>query len=794
MKENRVEHPLLLELLAFLVEQAPWAAYQLEEHIQNAGIQDVQLDQAQETVFKILSRLYAPKVDWTTIETTPFVTGQKRFEYEKQRLIQLIQFFFQYQRIRRSILNEERVSILKGMILTRAVDNTLKHMFLSGEFQYNGKPFQGKGFRSLGQEAIYASALRLRCNDMDSNSMYQGDVLAPLIRDLGAVLAWTDDVERALNAQAGKDGPPLFGKDLHCGDLSKGVLPPAAPLAISVCTAVGIAFAIQAKKEDRMVLTLTGEGATSLGEWHEAVNLASVWQLPIVFCVQNNQTALSTPVNQQCRVRTFAEKGIAYGIPSITIDGTNPEDIAAVFGAARSYCIQNGPFLVELICMRMCGHAHHDDMLYIGKEQNPSFDIPEHHGGYADPIHFKKWKDKDPIATYTKKLVKMEVCTPQEVHLWQQEAIERVTQAKAALHKLAWPTFKQVSKEVYQKPYQASPSLELEPLLFDSKGSTYLEAIALAIEELLKAYPNAVVLGEDVAPPYGNAFMLFRHMPKALWGRFFNTPISENAIIGACVGMAAFGLKPVGEMQFNDFVASGFNQLVNNAAKLFYRTGISVPMVLRMPFGGLRHAGPYHSQDTSPWFYRVPGLKMVVPSTPEDARGLLHAALLDPDPVLFYEHIALYREPRIKQRLTPLPKPVAIGQAACRRFGKDLSIMGYGAYVHIALNVAQDLELQHGVMADVLDLRSLLPLDTESIFASVKRTNRVLLIGEDSKTGSILQSIASQIGEHCFMDLDAPVQVLGALDTPVPYTPSLEEAFLLSKEQVMQAALELMRW
>jgi 2-oxoisovalerate dehydrogenase E1 component beta subunit len=310
----------------------------------------------------------------------------------------------------------------------------------------------------------------------------------------------------------------------------------------------------------------------------------------------------------------------------------------------------------------------------------------------------------------------------------------------------------------------------------------------MGIEDALRADPRVFVYGEDVGGKYGNAFLLLRPLLKEFGDRIINSPLGESAVLGVCVGAALAGQRPIGEMQFNDFVATGFNQLVNNAAKTRYRWGGSVPMVVRMPWGGLRHAGPFHSQNTEPWFYRTPGLKIVAPSTPEDARALMAAAIADPDPVLYYEHIALYRDPRIRQALpTQAPEPLVIGRAALRRAGSDLAIISYGAYVHVALRVAATLAAD-GIEASVLDLRSLAPLDKKAILAIARHCSRVLIVHEDSRTGGIGESLAAIIQEEAFEWLDAPVRVLGALDTPVPYSPPLEEYFLPSDADVEHAA------
>jgi len=276
--------------------------------------------------------------------------------------------------------------------------------------------------------------------------------------------------------------------------------------------------------------------------------------------------------------------------------------------------------------------------------------------------------------------------------------------------------------------------------------------------------------------------------------RILGSPLAEGAVLGVCVGAALAGQRPIGEMQFNDFVATGFNQLVNNAAKIRYRWGGAVPMVLRMPWGGLRHAGPYHSQNTEPWFYRTPGLKIVTPSTPEDARALMAAAVADPDPVLYYEHIALYRDPRIKQMLdAEPPQPLPLGRAALRRAGDDLAIISYGAYVHVAMRVAERLT-DEGIEASVLDLRSLAPLDRDGVLAVARHCSRVLIVHEDSRTGGIGESLAAIIQEEAFESLDAPVRIIGALDTPVPYSPPLEEFFLPSEAEIERAARLLVEY
>ena len=460
--------------------------------------------------------------------------------------------------------------------------------------------------------------------------------------------------------------------------------------------------------------------------------------------------------------------------------------------------------------MRMCGHAHHDDMLYLGKDPQASWSYPPlTPQGYADPARYEFWRARDPIPTYAARLVKDGVIATGDLDALQHDADALVEREAQAVVAAPWPDASRVAAgvidpdpvdrarvEILDRDARAiaagTPALVVEAApAFDKKGTTFLEAVMLGIGDALAADARTFVFGEDVGGQYGNAFLLLRPLLKASGDRIVNSPLAEGAVLGACIGAALAGLRPIGEMQFNDFVATGFNQLVNNAAKTRYRWGASVPMVVRMPWGGLRHAGPYHSQNTEPWFYRTPGLKIVVPSTPHDARAAMAAAVGDDDPVLYYEHIALYRDPRIRQTLDAMaPAPTPVGKAALRRAGDDLAIVSYGAYVHAAMRVAENLAAD-GIHASVLDLRWLAPLDRPALLALARRTGRVLIAHEDSKTGGIGESLAAIIQEDAFEWLDAPVRIVAALDTPVPYSPPLEEVFLPSEAEIERAARKL---
>jgi 2-oxoisovalerate dehydrogenase E1 component len=799
-------HPLAVALVLDVFDAVGGHKLKPRDHVALEGLR---------TPFRreLARRLYeALKAPDGTDHTTPGTTAIKRMEQARAELTDACDGFLRRAAIAASLTKDERVEILRGMVLTRAVDSRLKQFFMGGEVRWGDKAFQGKGFRSLGQEAIYAAAIRLKRGPSHrrDDGTWEGDVVAPVIRDIGAALAMRHDAEAVRNvmvAQMGKDGPPMFGKDLHTGDFAWGVLPATAPLAIGSLSIAGMAMAFARAEAKRVAVSFIGEGGSSLGEWHEAINLCAARKLPAIFCLENNQTALSTPVADNSAARVFADKAAGYGIPGISIDGTDPEEVAAAFTwAAERARAGLGPTLIEAISMRMCGHAHHDDMLYLGRDPQPSWDYPAlHEGGYADRDLYEFWAKRDPIPRYAARLEAEGGINHKEldrIKKWAHDLVEEEAQAVIAM---PWPKPETAGVGVFANEAPRTRVEVLEParrlaqpratelpaletgLAFDKQGSTFLEAVMLGLADALRADPRVFVYGEDVGGRYGNAFLLLKPLLDEFGDRLVNSPLAESAVLGVCVGAALAGQRPIGEMQFNDFVATGFNQLVNNAAKIRYRWGASVPMVVRMPWGGLRHAGPYHSQNTEPWFYRTPGLKIVVPATPEDARGLMAAAVADPDPVLFYEHIALYRDPRIKQVLASPPNPLPIGKAALRRVGTDLAMISYGAYVHECLRAAEVLAAD-GIEAAVLDLRSLAPLDRDAVLAAARHCSRVLIVHEDSRTGGIGESLAAIIQEEAFESLDAPVRVLGALDTPVPYSPSLEETFLVSEQEIVTAA------
>jgi 2-oxoisovalerate dehydrogenase E1 component len=800
-------------LAAFVVERFPFAIAAVQEALSDSGGRVLSDPAGRQTLRKELQRRLQT-IDIADLpETTPGISAEDRWNTAVAELLDAVDGFLARDAIISSLTKDEKLEMMRGMVLMRALDNRLKQFYMQGDVKYGSVGVQGKGFRSLGQEAIYAAGIRLRRGPAyrDSGGGWHGDVICPLIRDNALVLAMHNDpwtIRMILNAQIGKAGPPMDGKDIHVADFGWGVLPPTAPLGVNAVNIAGVAMAFAREGSDRVAFSLMGEGGSSLGEWHEAINACAVRKLPAVFCVQNNQTALSTPVSEQSAVRMFADKAAGYGVPGITVDGTDPEAIAAAFAWAGDRARAGmGPSLIELVSMRMCGHAHHDDMLYLGKEPPVSWECaPVADGAYADRAQYEYWSKKDPIAGYAARLLDEGLMRPGDLEKFKREAEAMVEKEARAVVDAPWPEpasagvgiLADEPPRIHVEPLDPSTrfNVDFNPALppvdagvpFDRKGTTFLEAITAGVADALRSDPRVFVYGEDVGGLYGGAFLLLRPLLKEFGDRIINSPIAENAIFGIAVGAAIAGQRPIAEVQFNDFAATGFNQLVNSAAKQRYRWGASVPMVVRMPWGGLRHAGPYHSQNTEAWFYRTPGLKIVVPSTPQDARALMASAVADPDPVLYFEHIALYRDPRIKQALPDAaPEPMPIGKAALRRAGDDLAIISYGAYVHVGMRVADKLAAD-GIEASVLDLRSLAPLDKEAVLTVARHCSKVLIIHEDTRTGGIGESLAAIIQEEAFESLDAPVRIVGALDTPVPYSPPLEEFFLPSEEQIERAA------
>lgn len=699
-------------------------------------------------------------------------------------VVELIDGFFRRQEIKASLTPGERIEMYRKMVLAREVDDMLKRLFLEKDIAWQGFPSPQKGFRARGQEAAVGLALRLR------RGGEQGDIVSPLIRGLPVLLMVMNDPAHAALVQSGKKGTPVDGRDLHVGDLAQGVLPPAAPLAIATQTLIGLAYAAKLRHEDRVFLSIMGDGGTSQGEWHEAINFAAVQQLNVIFVVEDNRWALGTHRSEQTAAKRFALKASGYGIPGITVFGNDADETAAASAWAAERARQGkGPTLIELVTYRQAGHAHHDDDRFHGAAGIK---------GYEIEAEKRLWETADPIRLYEIRLTNAGLLDAHSIAEIRSDAVRRAEAARVAAQAAPWPE----DPDMIGKCYAPRIEVARRPPAKTRKLMSYDEALRQAIIEEMEADARVFVLGEDVGGRYGGAFGVTRGLARQFGPeRCLNTPLSESAIVGCGVGAALAGLRPVIEMQFADFLAPAFNALVNNAAKIHWRYGRALPLVVRLPYGAatgtpakLLGGGPFHSQCPEAWFLRTPGWKIVAPATPADAKGLMTAALRDNNPVLYLEAKGLYGffRPDLREEVPLGEHEVPIGKAALRRSGRDISIITYGAMLYTALAAAAQLAAE-GIEADVVDLRSLYPFDQDAILASVAKTHRVILLHEDSRRGGVGAELAAIISEHALWDLAAPVLRVCAPDMPVPYSPPLEYAFLPKAEDVLTAARNLMR-
>jgi 2-oxoisovalerate dehydrogenase E1 component len=527
-----------------------------------------------------------------------------------------------------------------------------------------------------------------------------------------------------------------------------------------------VALAYKLKKENKISLAFTGEGGTSEGDFHEALNVAAVWDLPVIFIIENNGYGLSTPVNEQYRCISLVDKAKGYGMEGVAIDGNNLLAVYDTVKGVREYCIHHQkPYLVECMTFRMRGHEEASGTKYIPQEL------------------FKIWELKDPISNYENYLLKTGVMNEMQVAAIKNEfKIKIENDLEIGFHTgTVVPDTEEELDDVYH-----SADLRTQPsarVIDNSKPSHHsslithekrmIDAISEGLKQSMLHHPNLILMGQDIAE-YGGAFKITEGFVQEFGKeRVRNTPLCESAIIGAALGLSLEGYKSIVEMQFADFVSVGFNQIVNNLAKIHYRWGQNADVVIRMPTGGGVGAGPFHSQSNEAWFTHVPGLKVVYPATPMDAKGLLIAATNDPNPVMYFEHKALYRSVS-----GPVPEDyyeIEIGKARHVREGDEISIITYGSGVHWA----EDYAAEHPeISIDILDLRTLAPLDYFAIREAVQRTGRVLILHEDTLIGGIGGEIAAWIAENCFGILDAPVMRCASLDTPVPFNIELEKNFL----------------
>ncbi len=640
----------------------------------------------------------------------------------------------------KNLPQQELVILYKAILLPRMIEEKMLVLLRQGKIS--------KWFSGIGQEAISAGA---------TAAMLADEWIMPLHRNLGVFtgrnmplcklfMQWQGNKE---GYSKGRERSFHFGSKAHfiCGMISH--------LGPQLAIADGVALAYKLKNEKKCCLAFSGDGGTSEGDFHEALNTAAVWDLPVIFVIENNGYGLSTPVSEQYRCESLVDKAKGYGMEGIKIDGNNILEVYDTIKGVRDYCIKNQkPYLVECTTFRMRGHEEASGVKYV------------------PPALFSEWEKKDPVKKYEEWLVNEAVISAADVVKIKADTKNYIETELNEAHKAGRMVVN--SGEELNDVY--APRVKVTARIGQQQGSTekkFINAITDGLRESMQAHPNLVLMGQDIAE-YGGAFKVTEGF-AATFGkaRVRNTPLCESAIVGAALGLSLEGHKAVMEMQFADFATAGFNQIINNLAKIHYRWGQNADVVIRMPAGGGVGAGPFHSQSNEAWFAHTPGLKVVYPSTPEDAKGLLIAAINDPNPVMFFEHKALYRS--ISGMVPDEYYEIEIGKAKLVQHGSDISIITYGAGVHWAIEYAQ--KNKH-ISIHILDLRSLLPLDYEAMESAATHTGKVLVLHEDSLTGGIGAEVAAWLSEHCFDKLDAPVMRCASMDTPIPFNMELEKNFM----------------
>ncbi|AMJ64240.1 alpha-ketoacid dehydrogenase subunit alpha/beta [Hymenobacter sp. PAMC 26628] len=661
---------------------------------------------------------------------------------------------------RRDYANDTLLHLYRELLKPRLIEEKMLILLRQGKVS--------KWFSGIGQEAIsVGSTLALEADEY----------ILPLHRNLGVFTARQVPLARLFAQWQGKPSGFTQGRDrsFHFGTSEYHIVGMISHLGPQLAVADGIALADVLDEKPRVTLTYSGDGGASEGDFHEALNVAAVWQLPVIFLIENNGYGLSTPSNEQFRFKSFVDKGPAYGMEAVQVDGNNVLDVFDTIHRLAVDLRQNPrPVLVEALTFRMRGHEEASGTKYVPAEL------------------LQEWAQKDPVDRYEKWLLAEGILTETARHSLREQlkkeietALEEADAAPgpsadtarelADVYAPFAPDASAVSR--YQLPVVSAKNDSSNELATDNQQPTtkslrFIDAISDGLRQSMVRHPGLVLMGQDIAE-YGGVFKITEGFVAEFGkGRVRNTPLCESAIVGAGLGLSVRGRKSMVEMQFADFVTCGFNQIVNNLAKSHYRWGQAADVVIRMPTGAGTAAGPFHSQSNEAWFTHVPGLKVVYPSNPHDAKGLLCAAFDDPNPVLYFEHKLLYRS-----LSGPVPDgyyTTPIGEAALVREGDELSIVTYGMGVHWALAACNELNIS----ADILDLRTLLPWDTKAVRRTVAKNGRLLVLHEDTLTGGLGGEIVAWVAEHCFQHLDAPVQRVAGLDTPIPFAPPLEADFL----------------
>ncbi len=657
---------------------------------------------------------------------------------------------------RDNLSDEILIELYKNLLLPRMIEEEMLLLLRQGKVS--------KWFSGIGQEAIAVGA---------TFALAPNEWIMPLHRNLGVFTTRKIPLPDLMKQWQGSLNGYSKGRErsFHFGSKEHFICGMISHLGPQLSVADGVALAYKLKKEEKVCLAFTGEGGTSEGEFHEALNVAAVWDLPVIFIIENNGYALSTPVSEQYRCDNLVDRAKGYGIEGVQIDGNNILAVYETVKGVREYCIKNQkPYLIECMTFRMRGHEEASGLKYVPKEM------------------FEKWIEKDPIKNYERFLVEENILTNLQIAEIKNEVKEYIDKSYSAskgenqIHLDKNLITKRELEDVYANRIPGNNGFKIENIpsvefsintSSKERAVRFIDAIKEALEQSMQVHSNLVLMGQDIAE-YGGAFKVTEGLANEFGKqRVRNTPLCESAIVGAGLGLALEGFKSVIEMQFADFVSVGFNQIINNLAKIHYRWSQNADVVIRMPTGAGVGAGPFHSQSNEAWFAHTPGLKVVYPSTPEDAKGLLIAAINDPNPVLFFEHKALYRS--ITSDFPQEYYEVEIGKARQVRSGIDICIITYGLGVIWATEYA---DAHPEISINILDLRTLLPLDYKAIRAAVNSTGKVLVLHEDTLTGGIGGEVAAWIVQNCFEFLDAPVMRCGSLDTPVPFNNELEKNFL----------------